>query len=262
MSEVLLVRVRGGQGGAALRDRDIQVVEDDYLVVEPCHDAGAAERVRRTLDAVAQSVDWLIVTSQAATRALVATAGERDVSAAFAAGRDRGIRFAAVGHATRDALARLGAADVVVPRVQTADGLLDELSTVLPGSAVLPKGDQALTTLTDGLAAGGWTVDEQVVYETKTVAERPMSADGVARGSFAAIVVRSPSAVRALVGFSGAIPESTVLICGGPTTAAEARRLGVGRVALSPSPSPAAIADTVAMSLVDAGTEPSRSDDD
>lgn len=262
MSDVLLVRVRDGQGGEALRARGLSVVEDDYLLVGPSQDAGAERRARDILGAVAGSADWLIFTSGAAGRALVALAGEPVVREAICAGRDRGLRFAAVGEATRAALEQLGAADVVVPQVQTAVGLLDVLDALEPASAVLPKGDQALTTLADGLRDRGWTVDEQVVYATSAVVDRPTSADAVAGGHFAAVVVRSPSAVRALHGFAGPVPESTIVVCGGPTTAAEARRLGVGRIAVSPEPSADALADTVAMCLAEARTESSRSDDD
>ncbi len=262
MSEVLLVKVRGGQGGEWLQATGIDVVADDYLVVEPCADSGARARVGHCLDAIATSTDWLLVTSKAATGALTGLAGEPAVRKALATGRDRGVRVAAVGSATAEGLARLGAFDVVVPRTQTADGLLDELRGCHAGTAVLPRGDQALTTLADGLRSAGWTVDEQVVYETRQVLVRPASADRAAAGDFAVVVIRSPSAARALVGFAGRIPAATTVVCGGPTTAAEAHRLGMGRIVVSPAPTAQALARTVAMSLTAPASARSRSDDD
>ena len=91
----------------------------------------------------------------------------------------------------------------------------------------------------------GWTVDEQVVYETTTVPDRPASADRLASGGFGVVVLRSPTAVRAVAGFVGMLPEGTAAVCGGPTTAAAAEAAGIGTVVVSPGPTAAAVADTV-----------------
>ncbi len=262
MSDVLLVQVRGGPGGEWLRSAGVGIVADDYLVVEPCVDAGAEQRALRCLDAVATTSDWLLVTSKAALAALTALAGEPVVRRALEAGQQRGLRSAAVGSATAGGLARLGAVDVLVPSDQTAEGLLAELGGRGPGSAILPRGDQALPTLADGLRSAGWSVDDQVVYETRPVSERPLSAARVAAGGFAVVVVRSPSAARALVGFAGQVPTATCVVCGGPTTAAEARRLGIGRIAVSPAPTERELARTVFQSLTAPASDTPRSDDD
>ena len=245
--DALLVRALGGEDKDAesLRARGVSVVEDPYLVVATCADEGAARRAAAVLEAIEADSDWLVVTSRAALRALTDLAGEDRVRAAIRSGSDRGMGFATVGDTTRTALEQLGASDVLVPAVSTAEALRGELAGRPAGSIVAPQGSQAMKGLASGLRSLGWRVDEQVVYETTTVAARPPTADRLSSGGFGVVVLRSPTAVRAVTGFAGTLPEQTAAVCGGPTTAAAARAAGIGTVVVSPGPTAAAVADTV-----------------
>jgi uroporphyrinogen-III synthase len=247
MREVLLVRALGGDDRDAqeLRRLGVPVVEDPYLTVSACADAGAPERARHVLASIAGSADWLVVTSQAALRALAELAGADALGDSVATGRARGIRFAAVGRATAETLAGWGASDVLVPATATAAGLLARLSSEPPASVIAPQGGQAMKGLAGGLRDRGWAIDEVVVYETATAVERPPTADRLAAGHYGAIVLRSPTAVRAVTSFAPAIPEATVVVCGGPTTAAAATAAGLQRLVVSPEPTADALAATV-----------------
>jgi uroporphyrinogen-III synthase len=184
MREVLLVRALGGddRDAEALRSRAVPFVEDPFLTVAACTDDQATARATHVLDAIAVSADWLVVTSQAALRALSALRGDDALRGAVADGVGRGLRVAAVGPSSAEALKGLGAADVLVPSPSTAAALRDRLAVLPPGSIIAPQGSQAMKGLASGLREHGWTVDEQVVYETTTVTTRPPTADRLAEG--------------------------------------------------------------------------------
>jgi uroporphyrinogen-III synthase len=247
MPDVLLVRAIGGddRDAEALRARGLSVVEDPYLRVAACTDAAAAGRAQHVLDAITTSADWLVVTSQASLRALTEILGDDAVRASICAGVVRGMQTAAVGSATARALEALGVPNVLVPSTATAAALLETLSALPAGAVVAPQGSQAMKGLTSGLRERGWVVDEQVVYETATVRVRPPTADRLADGGFAAVVFRSPTALRAVAAYVSPFPENTLAVCGGPTTAAQARQLAIGTVVVSPEPTAEAVADTV-----------------
>lgn len=247
---VLVVRPAGvDRDHDALVARGIDVVSDAYLTVEPCSDSAAASRIAATLETIADRANWLITTSRAAPQAMATIATPLLLAAAIEAGARRGLRFAAVGPAAAAALRAHGAADVHVPDQHTADGLLAELRQYPPATAVVPLGDQAGPTIPDGLRAHGWNVDSPVVYVTAPVASRPTTADRLAAGEFAVVVLRSPSAARAVRQFVPELPGGVIAVCGGPTTAAVARELGFATIVVSDAPTPGAIASAVESAL-------------
>jgi uroporphyrinogen decarboxylase len=258
--DVLLVRAPGGDDRDAdeLRRRGVSVVEDPYLTVAACQDTGASDRAEHVLQAISDSADWLVVTSQAALRALAQLVGDDRLRVSILTGRERGLRFATVGETTANALRFWGAGDVLRPSVSTAAALREELAKDAPATIVAPQGSQAMKGLSGGLRSMGWVVDEVVVYETTTVGHRPVTADRLAAGDFAAVVFRSPTAVRAAASFVPLFPPTTVAVCGGPTTAAEVERLGIGRVAVSSGPTPEEVADTVVEILAGLSSEEER----
>lgn len=243
---VLLVRAEHDDpDAAALEARGVPVVSDPYLrrVLRPGGDD--VERLLATLTAPAPGT-WLVVTSPAAMPALADVVGEQRVAAAVATAVRRGVRAAATGARTADTLRSLGFLDVAVPRSQhaSAAGVLELLDGEPAGTVLLPLGGQALRTLPDGLAARGWDVVEAVVYDTEPVAERPASALLLEAGQVAAVVLRSPSAVRALTGHAR-VSGAVRIVCAGPTTARAATEAGLRVDAVAASPDPAAVAAVV-----------------
>jgi uroporphyrinogen-III synthase len=259
---VLLVRAAGGddRDAEALGALGIDVVEDPYLVVAPCEDPGAVGRAAAVLDALREDADVLLLTSRAAVRALDALVGRAALRDAIAAGVTRGLWGAAVGPATADALRELGIVDVLEPAVPTSRGLLADLRdrSAADGStegrsgalrAVLPCGARAMKGLGSGLTDDGWHVDEVVVYTTEDVAHTPESVADLRAGRIAAVVLRSPTAVRALARHVPTFPDGTVRVCGGPTTLAASDAVwGAGSV-VSDAPTAEAVARTVAAVL-------------
>jgi uroporphyrinogen-III synthase len=251
---VLLVRAAGGedQDAEALRARGVDVIEDPYLVVAPCTDAGALARATALLDALRHDADLLLLTSRAAVRALDALVGRDALVAAVREGVRRGLHGAAVGPSTAAALRELGLTDVLEPPVATSRGLLAALreraalGADRTGSAVLPCGAQAMKGLGSGLVEDGWQVQEFVVYTTDEVADVPPSVADLAAGRIPVVVLRSPTAVRAVARHVPVLPEGTVAVCGGPTTAAAVDLTWGATPVISDGPTAEAVARTVA----------------
>ena len=76
----------------------------------------------------------------------------------------------------------------------------------------------------------------------------PVSVADLAAGHIRAVVLRSPTAVRAVARHVPTLPSSTVVVCGGPTTAAAVAAVwGAGAAAvMSDAPTAEAVARTVA----------------
>jgi len=290
---VLLVRAAGGEDGdaEALRERGIEVLEDPYLVVRTCVDTGARARADAVVAALRDEVGLFLLTSRAAVRALQDLVGSQGLRDAVAVGVARGLRGAAVGPRTAAALRELGLTDVLEPEVPTSRGLLAALraraeaeteggtevatgggagsgaeagsppsrsgphghSTGAVRRAVLPCGAQAMKGLGEGLVADGWHIDEIVVYTTDEIEPAPSSVSEVAAGRIPVIVLRSPTAVRAVARHVPRLPADTVLVCGGPTTAAAVRAVWGSEPVVSPGPTADAVAAAVAAVL--AGTD-------
>jgi len=146
------------------------------------------------------------------------------------------------GPQTAAALAAHGVSATIVPQRFSASAVLDTLAShPLAGQRVLvPRAEQGLDTITDGLRARGALVHEVAIYRTIPIAESPALVRALRERRTRAIVFFSPSAVA---GFANALvaaeerPEvarNISVACIGETTAAAARAAGL-RVALVPS---------------------------
>lgn len=249
---VLLIRPgnRNSEDANALAARGIPTVIDPYLDITVTDDRDATVRVSNLLAAIHHDADWLLVTSANAIWALTELTSQHALRDALHFGVRRGLRVAAVGDASANALHAIASLTVHCPSQATAQSLASLLLTFTSkASAVIPLSAQALPTLTDRLTRGGWHVTGTTVYQTSTVTQPPESVAAIAQGAFSAIVVRSPTAVRALHQYSPSLPNGTMLVCGGPTTQAEAARLYGVPLVTSTGADPQTIADTVAQAL-------------
>ncbi|MFP4311158.1 MAG: uroporphyrinogen-III synthase [Nitriliruptoraceae bacterium] len=265
---VLLVRAAGGvdRDAEVLAARSVPLVQDPYLVTGTCRDPDAPRRAERVAALLRDEADVLLLTSRTAVRALEDLLGAEVVRAAVSAGVARGLRGAAVGPSTAQLLREIGIEEVVVPAEATSRGLLATLRAEAAAAegaspegrgprAVLPCGAQAMKGLGEGLRADGWQVEEVVLYTTEQVETAPPTVADLAAGRFGAVVVRSPTAVRAVAAWVPRLPAGTTLVCGGPTTAAAARDIFDARVVVSDGPTPEAVADAVVRVLAGAAPQ-------
>ena len=255
---VLLIRSEGNESDAeSLDEYGIASITEPYVRITPVLDGTDPASLVELLRASAADPDlagrtWLVATSPMTVPSWLTAAGGAGLSDAVAEAAAAGVRAAATGERTAATLRDLGFGDVRVPPEASARGLVTDLADVAPGRALFPRGNLALRTLPDGLRALGWEVDEGVVYRTASVAERPASAEMIEQGEVSAVVVRSPSAVRALVAHAR-VPASVPVVCAGRTTADAATDAGLAVAAVAASPSSADVARAVAGLLGSAG---------
>ncbi|MFM8858052.1 MAG: uroporphyrinogen-III synthase [Actinomycetota bacterium] len=220
-----------------LSRRGISVVECPLLRVETLADAAGAMKMIEHL----VPGHWLTAVSGNAIRSLTELVGVEKLRRLVSSG----VKCAAVGEATAQHLVGLGAEHVVVPERNDAAALADALVELEPnGTAVIPKGNLAMATLPSVLRTAGWTVYSEIVYRILEITEPPEILDQLEQGDFAAIVVRSPSAARALARWVG--PSAPPVVCAGQTTAIAIREAGMKEAAVARSARPKDIADAVA----------------
>lgn len=255
---VLLIRSEGNESDAESLDQfGIASITEPYVRITPMLDGADAASLVALLRASAADTDraentWLVATSPMTVPSWLTASGRAGLTEAIALAAAAGVRAAATGERTAATLRDLGFREVRVPQEASARGLVADLAGVTPGRALFPRGNLALRTLPDGLRELGWEVDEGVVYRTTTVPERPASADMIEQAQVSAVVVRSPSAVRALVTHAQ-VPASVPVVCPGRTTAEAAIEAGLAVAAVATSPSSADVARAVAGLLGSAG---------
>jgi uroporphyrinogen-III synthase len=163
---------------------------------------------------------------------------------------------AAVGAATAGALRTAGVEPDLVPTEHRAAGLVAEFPDYEPGSpgnlVLFPCAEEAPSTISEGLGAKGWEVRRIHAYRTVALPppegwllDRMAHADAV---TFAAS--SSATAYAALKGPDGApLPVPPLVICMGPTTAMDARALGMTGVEEADGPSSEGIVAALARNL-------------
>ena len=252
---VLLIRSEGNETDAeSLSGYGLASISEPYVRISPLS-AGADGRALAALldgcatDPAVATGTWLVATSPMTAPSWLVAAADTDLGGAVRRAVAAGVRAAATGERTAATLRDLGFTEVLVPSDESsAQGLVSALEGHGPARALFPRGNLALRTLPDGLRDLGWQVEEGVVYETATVEDRPASSTMVAAGEVAAVVVRSPSAVRALV-HHATVPATVPVICAGRTTAAAAQEAGLEVAAVAASPASRDVAETVAAVL-------------
>lgn len=201
------------QGAAPHRMRTIEIapVEDDA-------DVHAAIE-----DAVAGTVDWVVLTSPNAVPALDAALQGRLIQA----------RVAAVGNRTAETLQEAGIEPSLVSTGPGAVQLVEDLAMagVSGTSVVCLLSDRARPTLVEGLQAAGAQVRVVTAYRNRPVPDLdPATREMVRHGRVDVITFASPSAVESfaqLVGSDLPAMSGAAFFAIGPTTAAALHDAGM-----------------------------------
>ena len=180
---------------------------------------------RAALDAMLgslSSAEWLVLTS---------ANGARAVAARLAANRLRlpvGLRVAAVGPATADALHHAGIRVDHVPDAYLTVAIADGLGDVEARRVVLARADSATPGLRRALLARGAIVDEVVAYRILEGPPGVAARLSAALLQVAGIAFTSGSTVRGMLRIAADRDRALQLpaFCIGPVTAREARRAG------------------------------------
>lgn len=199
-----------------LRTLGAAVIEAPTIEVVDPSDAGVALKA-----AVAEvdRYDWLVLTSPngvARTMALVP-----DVRALA------GVKVAAVGSVTAEALSDHRLVADLVPERFVAEGLAEIFPAPPPGGGrvLLARAEVARTELPDALRAMGWEVDDVPAYCTAPAAVSDEVAERIAAAD--AVTFTSSSTVTNLVAAVGVERIPPVVASIGPITSATAEKLGL-----------------------------------
>ncbi len=251
---------------ARLRMHGAYPEEVPTIAVEPPRQPQLLDKAIRGL--VEGRYEWVAFTSINAVRAVRDKVEEYGLDARVFSG----IRIAAVGNTTGDALRQWGINPDLIPRAEHSaaglakefpahDEVLDPINRVF-----LPRADIAVDTLAKGLTELGWEVEDVTAYRTVRAAPPPAETrEAIKTGLFDAVVFTSSSTVRNLVGIAGKPHACTIIAAIGPATAATCVEHGL-RVDVQPSePNAALLADSLAEfaarrrdDLVAAGSEVKR----
>lgn len=192
------------------------------IAIAPPEDWAGLDACLERLDAYA----WVAFTSVNAVEAFFGRLASRRLS--------EGIRLAAVGGRTAEAMAALGHPAHLVAEVATAEGLAATLRsrTELVGQRVLfPRGDRARETLSVLLREAGAQVEDPIAYRTLSgMAPAAVSAlrEALAHEAFDWIALTSPSTWSELLKAIAPerVPPGVRLAAIGPSTARAIRESG------------------------------------
>lgn len=244
MSVLLLRANRNEHDAEALRARGLDVVVDPYLDIAQVDNPDGAARLLEHLETGA---DWLVITSVNALHFWSEQLPPDAIKSALVS--RTGLRVAAIGEATTEAIRALGAKDVVTPGEGTSRVLATLLADYPAGTVVLPSGSISMRSIPHTLVPQGFTIVEEVVYRTDIVDVPPVTADSLEDHGVEAVVFRSPSAVRAFNRFHQTLPEGIRLVASGPTTADALADAGWTADAIAVDASASALADAVVRAL-------------
>ncbi len=152
-------RERAGTLAARLREQGANVIE------APCIETVERENVQPLADALRQKHDWAVFTSPAGVHAAVHALAKlgRDLRALY------GMKLAAIGRGTADALAGYGLTADLIPAQYDGEHLADALLEALPqgGAALLLRAAAGGQILPEKLKAAGVAVTDVPLYDTE-----------------------------------------------------------------------------------------------
>lgn len=241
---ILLIRGTGNERDAkALASVGISTRSDSFTNITP----GNVQAAQELLELAQSNHSWIIITSRNAIDFWSSLVGPQSLRQTFST--QPLLKFAAIGFGSTDSLKELGVKEIVTPEIQSSQELLKLLANVPVSRAIIPSGNLAMPVLPLGLTEMGWTIDSRVVYINSLVSAIPESVQALNQGEIGAVLLRSPSAARALAHFAPA--SKTPVFCGDQTTAKQANELGLDVLAIAKDPSPATVAELILQTLED-----------
>jgi uroporphyrinogen III methyltransferase / synthase len=221
---VLVTRTReqASELSGVLRELGAEVVEAPAIRVEPPRSWTAVDRaITRMRDG---RYEWVVFTSANGVRMFFA----RLRAARLDARAFGGVRVAAVGTGTADALRGFGISPDLIPSTFTTDAI----GKAFPrgkGSVLLARADKTEPGLEEALRAKGWTPERVTIYRLRAVARlSPAVRRAVLGGEIDVLTFASGGTVRAFMRLLRAKPPRRVKVAViGPVTARAAKAAGL-----------------------------------
>ncbi len=211
-------RERAGTLAARLREQGANVIE------APCIQTVERENVQPLADALRQKHDWAVFTSPAGVHAAVHALAKlgRDLRALY------GMKLAAIGRGTADALAGYGLTADLIPAQYDGEHLADALTAAMPqgGAALLLRAAAGGQILPEKLKAAGVYVTDVPLYDTEYSCAKADELRAMLEAGTADVVTfTSMSTVEGFVQAVGAADYTGfTALCIGEQTAQAARK--------------------------------------
>lgn len=225
MKRILITRPRAQTEEFAqkLRSAGFEPVFLPVIEIKPIEDNAALERALSKLDCY----DWVVFTSVNAVQVVF------DRHPSFSRRDGSGVKFAAIGPRTAEALQARGINPDFVPPEYVAEAILPGLGDLRGKWVLLPRAEIARKVLPEAICEAGGIAHEIAVY--KTIPAEPES-QGLAalKSGVDIITLTSSSTVRNFTAIARAngldplsLPGNPVFACIGPVTEQTAREEGL-----------------------------------
>lgn len=219
---VLVTRPEGQADELAswLRNLGAEVLRQPAITIRPPRDWGPVDDVIRRL----AKFDWLVFSSANGVDHFF----DRLAALGLDARKLGGVKLAAIGPATEEALAENGLVADVAPETYRAEALAEALAHLARGKRfLLARASRGREVLAEMLTAAGADVEQVVVYESRDVASPDEEvAAALAAGRIEWTTVTSSAIARSLVRLFGESLRKTRLAAISPLTADVLRELG------------------------------------
>ena len=246
---VLVPRTKDGATPMATRLRSYGAASQEVATISIERPRTPHQMDRAIRGLVDGEFEWIAFTSPNSVRAVREKIEEYGLDArAFS-----GLKVAAVGGATADALSAMG---IEPDLVATGDPSAAGLGTLFPeyddhldpiNRVFVPRADVATEALTAELVHRGWEVEDVTAYRTVRAAPPPaVIRDGIKAGAYDAVLFSSSSSVRNFVGIAGKPHSATIVAAIGPATAKECEAHGLRVDVLADAPTGSELADALA----------------
>jgi uroporphyrinogen III methyltransferase/synthase len=203
-----------------LRGLGADVLCQPAIEISPPADWSAVDAAIRELD----QFDWLVFSSSNGVHFFM----QRMIALGHDARRLGGIRLAAIGPATVEALAEFHLVADVQPQTYRAEALAEALAPQVDGKRVLLlRASRGREVLAEMLSATGAKIDQVVVYESRDVpSPNPEIAEAMSADQIDYVTVTSSAIARSLAAMFGDSLSKTRLAAISPLTAEVLAELG------------------------------------
>ncbi len=237
---VLLVRSSDNKPDSdAFEAAGFEVISDAYLQISKLQNPAGAARLLDALENATPST-WLVITSINAVRYFGEQVGFENLRAALT---NPNLNVAAIGERSAAEIEALGAKNVLLADSANAVSLSESILAKQPKRVILPASSIAMKSLQDAVTLAGVELITEVVYQTETVSEVPGSATALANGDIDVLVLRSPSAARAVAEYVPANQVAARVLVTGNATLTQAKSLGFTNIVVTNSTSPSALVE-------------------
>ena len=242
--KILITRPRAQSEsfGEALRAAGFEPIYFPVIEIQPIEDNIALERALEKLNCY----EWIVFTSVNAVEVvfdkkhLALTAGAKlGAVVKSKRGEGEGVRVAAIGPKTAEALQARGVMPDFVPEEYVAEAILPGLGDLRGKWVLLPRAEIARKALPDGIVQAGGIAHEIAVY--KTLPTQP-DLEGIAalRSGVNVITLTSPSTVQNFVAIARHngldplnLPNNPLFACIGPITEQAAKEEGLVKLVVA-----------------------------